>query len=82
MSIRFNVNDHVRVQLTDLGRQIHRDYWTPFCLSGYPYKAPEEDAQGWSKFQLWDLMKTFGKHLGNGQPGPFATEIEILTDGV
>jgi hypothetical protein len=77
----FNINNHVRVRLTDLGRQIHRaDYDDLVKLCGhvpYPYTPVAEDKDGWSEWQAWCLMSLFGKHLGNGRPLPFETVIRI-----
>lgn len=73
----FNINHYVRVRLNDLGRKIHRECWTPFCVH-HAYSPPEEDADGWSRFQMWELMATFGPNLGNGMNVPFETTIDIV----
>lgn len=78
-TFKFNINQFVRVRLSDFGRAIHRREWDafPYCS----YQPPHEDENGWSRWQMWDLMRTFGPHLFNGAVElPFATEIEILTD--
>lgn len=75
----FNLNDHVLVRLTEHGRKLHRDDYDK-SKSPYPYKEPEEDEQGWSKWQLWELMRAFGPHLYNGCELPFETTIEIITE--
>jgi hypothetical protein len=80
--MRFNINDYVNVKLTDYGRQLHReDHYAFWKAAGreppYPYRPPKEDADGWSQWQMWDLMQTFGKHISLGTKMPFETEIRI-----
>lgn len=77
--IKVNINDNVRVRLTEHGRKLHREWWLRWYgeLSAYPYQAPGEDADGWSRWQLWNLMSVFGEHMYMGGPLPFLTEIEI-----
>lgn len=75
----FNVNHYVRVRLNDHGRNIHRDYWKPHTDAlGHVYHPPEEDADGWSKWQMWELMQLYGQHMRNGSNVPFNLEIEIV----
>lgn len=68
-------NDYVRVKLTDYGRQVLRKQHeelqaaypkTPISGDG----VPNEDADGWSKWQLWWLMHKLGG-TGTGAPIPF-----------
>lgn len=67
--MKFNINYYVKVKLTDFGKSIYCKEYKRF---------PEEDSDGWSTFQLWVLMKIFGKHLEMGfSEHPFETEIEI-----
>ena len=79
----FNINDKVRVKLTDLGRAIHRLDHACFVKDwkhGDPpeYHAPEEDADGWSTWAMWSLMNQFGAHLTLGGQLPFETWIDIV----
>jgi len=81
--MRFNINDHIRVRLTSYGRKVHRDNFEAFragmpsaARARFNYSAPEEDADGWSTWQMWDLMREFGGHVSLGRC-PFETEIEI-----
>lgn len=80
----FNINHMVRVRLTDRGREIHRarhdDLAARYELP-YPYVPPGVDDDGWSEFQLWDLMHTFGADLVMGLPVPFETGIEFQEGG-
>jgi hypothetical protein len=70
--MKFNINENVRVRLTESGRRI-------LLESGR--SIPREDLNGWSEWQLWVLMEAFGPHLHIGVlPTPFETEIELVID--
>jgi hypothetical protein len=82
---KFNINHNVKVKLTNVGRKIHRDQHdelygrlrrTPGAMP-FEYTSPREDADGWSTWQLWVLMETFGNHMGMGAEVPFETEILV-----
>ncbi len=81
--MKFNINDTVRVRLTDHGRAVHKaDHYTFWAKFGGQLRAPKyippvEDAEGWSKWQLWVLMNAFGSHLHIGFRRCFETEIEL-----
>jgi repressor LexA len=71
--MEINLNDKVRVKLNDLGREIHKKE-----NDDHPeYQPPEEDENGWSEWQLWTLMRTFGPHMNLGVKVPFETTIEL-----
>lgn len=78
--MKFNLNHHVRVKLTPLGRDLivrnHNELFGPHA-DKYAVRRVEE-VDGWSEWQMWDLMAEFGRYLGNGRPVPFETEIEIV----
>jgi len=67
--------------LTDLGREIHRRNFEAFAKEcpgfQYPYSEPVEDENGWSKWQLWHLMKEFGPNMSMASGVPFETIIEM-----
>ncbi len=63
----FNINNRVRIKMTDYGRSIARSYAEPF----------REDAEGWSDWELWNVMHVFGANLSMGGALPFETLIEI-----
>jgi len=79
--VEININDNVYVKLTDLGRkELERQKEAlrkqiP-ALEGLSFER-EEDEEGWSKWQLWDLMNTFGHLLTLGRDVPFETTIRI-----
>jgi len=72
-----NLNDKVRVQLTDLGRELYKKDHMQF-MEEHDFEPKEEDSKGWSEWQLWNLMEIFGAHVSMGQPLPFNTTIEIV----
>jgi len=74
------INDTVRVRLTDHGRNIFRRQIEAINLKSPRARlatAKQEDADGWSRWQLWDLMETFGQFVGLGRESPF-TEIQAV----
>lgn len=81
-TIEFNVNHYVWVKLTDLGREIHREKYQILFMeitggARFAYTPPEEDSGGWSRWQMHDLMATFGEHMHMGSPLPFETGIRL-----
>ena len=78
--VRFNVNNHVRVRLTDRGiaelRRQHEETRALFATIG-PFVPPNTDADGYARFQLWELMSQFGPITSFGGALPFETEIII-----
>jgi hypothetical protein len=67
--VEFNVNDHVQVKLTDEGRGVLRGARWPFT----------EDADGWARFQMWELMQLLGPHIYMGFSLLFETTVRIET---
>ena len=67
---KFNVNNFIKVQLTDRGKDIyyHKDdgvnkfYGTEMITPEYP----KVDGDGFTIFQLWDFMNIYGPHMHNG----------------
>jgi hypothetical protein len=83
--MKFNVNESVRVKLTDEGRAIlRRNHDELYAMlpshvrQEYPYTPPKENMWGYVEFQMWQLMKEFGPHISMGSLVPFETEIEII----
>lgn len=82
--MKFDVNEHVKVKLTDVGRKELRrqhDELRAIAKSLLPYSEPIADEGGYSKWQLWVLMSTFGHMMINGGEPPFETEIIIVSRG-
>lgn len=85
--MKVNLNDKVRVQTTDMGRQIMLDLHGQF-VKNWPLAAQEVIDYSLNKipkadderveFLLWELMETFGSNMHNGLSVPISTEIEIV----
>lgn len=80
IAMRFDVNGFVKVRLTKKGHAIH--HATHDLVMG-PLKYEHrfvplvEDMEGWSEWQLWELMRVFGQYLYQGCEMPFETFILI-----
>jgi hypothetical protein len=79
---QFNINDTVKVKLTEFGKQMleqdHNEFWgSRGMLEKFPYTSPEEDENGYVKFQLWSLMGKLGRFCYMGCVNPFDTVILI-----
>ena len=82
--MKFNINGYVKVRLTPNGKAILRQNYdrdTALIDPEYvvPFALPAEDGNGWSTWQLWVLMETFGPSISIGMNPPFETYIEIVT---
>ena len=75
--MNINLNRYVKVKLTDYGLGIHK--YTKL-YDPQTYRPPIIDEQGYTKFQLWDLMNIFGDVMYLGNPNvPFEGN-EIIYD--
>lgn len=72
MKVRININDRVRVKLTEHGRDLVSKH------DGLAFERFKVDADGRIETQLWCLMQAFGPHLYMGGQIPFETEIEVV----
>lgn len=81
MKISININETVKVKLNDHGRKILRsnhDQFVKDCPSyTHKYQEPKTDDDGYSRFQIHELMNAFGNHMVNGCKMPFHCEIVI-----
>ena len=79
--IEFNVNNYVHVKLTDEGREELKRQHESFNLQMNgrlgQWKGVVEDSDGWSKWQLWDLMNRLGHMLSLGMVMPFDALIKF-----
>lgn len=81
--VLFNINDQVRVKLTEAGLALLRAQHEQMNIEwrrNDPFVPPKVDADGWTEYQLWDLMFTFGQemHMGNFGRMPFETTIQLM----
>lgn len=74
----FNINHYVWVKLTDRGRKLINTYYDELNFR-YPHgvKFTLTEVNGWSRWQMWDLMEKFGKYCGLGVEIPFETTIRF-----
>jgi hypothetical protein len=79
----FNINHNVFVQLTPTGitemKRQHDELYDDIGIES-TFKPPKEDSDGWSEWQLWHLMNTFGHMTRMGvRENPFNLTIRIGT---
>lgn len=81
---KFNANHLVKVKLTDFGHEILRErneslnrYLKSINAEALEYTPRVEDEEGWSTWQLWELMHCLGEHVDWGSKNPFEMEMEI-----
>lgn len=78
--MEFNINEYVAVRLTDEGRAEHKrqhDELNAQFTKKLDYRPPKEDEEGWSKWQAWVLINTFGHMVDMGSMPPFETTIRV-----
>ena len=71
-TIRINLNEPVKVKLTDFGKEI---YYHQYDELNKTYgremlkpSFPSEDEDGYTRFQLWKFIQLYGEHIGMGAP--------------
>lgn len=79
--IRINLNEMVKVKLTDLGKDI---YYHQFDAMNKAHgrqiakpQFPKCDKDGYTEFQLWCFMELYGEHMGMCKPNVIEP-LEIL----
>lgn len=70
--IRINLNEPIKVRLTEWGKEI-------YCRQ-YDSKFPKEDENGYTEFQLWCFMELYGEHMGMIMPNVIEP-LEIVYEG-
>lgn len=79
----FNLNSEVFIRLTHVGRAIlktnHIELYSMLHMkhSIPEFKLPDENNEGWSKWQMWEVMQSFGAHVSLGFQIPFETTIRL-----
>ena len=79
--MRINLNDRIKVKLTDLGKDIFYHQFDDAIALGAPLKPhmPKTDADGYTSFQLHDFINTYGEHIGIFKPNVIEP-IDIICD--
>ena len=75
----FNINQTIKVRLNEKGYDILREKHNKIrrkCPKLKSYEPPPT-VDGWSEWQLWDFMQTFGPYVGWGKLLPFEADIRI-----
>jgi hypothetical protein len=78
--LQFNLNNKIRVRLTDKGRSHLRKLHQEVCGGTVPYNPPNK-IDGWTEFKLWDFIGKFGEFCQT--PGlnlPFSPGIELIVE--
>ncbi len=78
-----NMNDTVRVKLNGKGLQILREHHEALrgrVPSLAAWQPPPQDGDGYTHFQLWQLMRAFGPHIYLGCEVPFDLDIRLQSD--
>lgn len=68
--ITFNINDEVRIKLTELGEKLYTEKYSKHYFA-------KKDENGYIEIQLWQVMSIFGPHMYNSGDLPFETDIII-----
>lgn len=85
----FNINDYVKVKLTDEGLKILEEQHNELLKKMTPdaaadlgsFVAPEVDEEGYSQIQLYELMYHFGKYMRmSNSKIPFEMDIQIADE--
>lgn len=66
--IRINLNEPIKVKLTDWGKEIYyHKYDRTNQIAGREIckpRLPREDENGYTEFQLWCFIELYGTHMG------------------
>lgn len=86
-SVTINLNDKVKVKLTDHGKDIYyhqndelNEMRKQYGLKPFEPIMPIVDADGYTYFQLWRLMELYGPHIHMASPLPFDVNIVIKSE--
>lgn len=82
--VRINLNETIKVKLTDYGKQIYyhrfddinREYGREIIEPSFP----KVDEEGYTTFQLWYFIELYGEHIGMAKPNVIKP-LEIIYEG-
>lgn len=86
--IKFNLNNDIKVKLTEAGYQHWMTDWNKYyvllndkeMIQPLSYFKKKEDKDGYVTFQGWQFMEIFGKTIDAGRPPIFSTGIIIFPE--
>jgi hypothetical protein len=85
--MHFNINDSVRVKLTEEGKRIFLEdakHWRsqlpPAVAKTLPVSLPTTDADGYCSFPMWEFMRLYGPHLHLGCEIPFDARLRFNSE--
>lgn len=82
--IRINLNEPIKVKLTDLGRDIYYHRFDKFNerMGKEIIKPsyPKVDENGYTEFQLWLFINIYGPYMDMGKPNVIEP-LEIIYEG-
>lgn len=82
--MELNINENVKVKITEYGLKILEDNFNKlkkdFPSIDYSFEKPKVDEDGFSKMQLHEVMKTFGKYMYMGTT-KYPIELSIIIEG-
>lgn len=68
--IRINLNEHVKVKLTEFGKNIYYHQYDELNAKHggqtIEPRMPEVDSEGYTRLLLWKFMNIYGKHISLG----------------
>ena len=72
---KLNMNQIIKVKLTDLGKDIYYHQYDMFIedakargIQPIANSFPKVDKDGYSEFQLWYFIELYGPHIGMCKP--------------
>lgn len=79
-----NLNDTIKVKLTDHGKDIFYHRMDDLIEKGVKLtpKMPKVDADGYTTFQLWDFIQLYGQYIGMALPNVIEPIDIIVSDDV
>ena len=70
-----NINEHIKVKLTDKGKEIYRNQY--YDIDDEHVPTLDIDEEGYCEFQLWHFMRIFGEYFCTGGGLPCETNVKI-----
>lgn len=85
--IKFNINHSVKVKVTEYGYEVWLTHENKFVQFSGTIKTvtieelkAKQDEDGYTKFQLWDMMSIFGPKMTMGFENLIDTNIILLPE--